>query len=78
MYGSKFSPGGDRLPRSGSAVEITGCWNADKIRAALTSVAQKHEALRTVFECPSGARLPLQVITEEALVQWNQQVGVIV
>ena len=50
--------------RSRCTVFLRGELDREKLKASLADVAARYEVLRTVFPCPSGLSLPLQVIRE--------------
>src|ERR1700754_76718 len=50
------------------AVSIEGHLDCGRLRDAIRSVVERHEILRTAFQCLPGMNVPLQVISEEAVV----------
>lgn len=54
------------------SVLIEGDLDVDALKAAVTTVVQRHEILRTVFARTVGVKVPLQVVTEEAEFEWNE------
>lgn len=53
-------------------LKISGCLDAERLRAALAATAQRHEALRTSFGSQAGSKLPLQVVAGKSRVLWNE------
>jgi amino acid adenylation domain-containing protein len=58
--------------RAQSAILIEGPLSPPLLRAAIENVVKRHEILRTVFYCPPGMTIPLQVI-DEGHVVWNER-----
>jgi amino acid adenylation domain-containing protein len=56
-----------QIYRAQCTVQITGPLDTDALRTALQSVVERHEILRTVFQCLPGMDIPLQVVVEEGL-----------
>src|SRR5437762_697385 len=56
----------DGVYRSGCVVTIEGQVDRQKIAAALETVINRHEILRTRFDCLPGMSLPLQVIQDKS------------
>lgn len=59
--------------RSQSVVRIEGNLNIERLKVALQQVIDRHEILRTNFQCLPGMTLPLQVITDGSLPSIGQQ-----
>jgi hypothetical protein len=51
------------------AIELKGALNQTALQAALDTLAERHETLRTTFEKPE--RVPVQVIAEESNIALN-------
>lgn len=60
------------------AVEITGNLNFFTLKTALESVVQRHQILRTSFNCLPGMNMPLQVIadTSNISIQYHDCSGI--
>jgi amino acid adenylation domain-containing protein len=50
---------------------VEGPLDAAKLHAALRSLVERHEILRTVFQHQTGLKLPFQVILEPADFEWK-------
>src|SRR5580700_7571150 len=50
---------------------VEGPLDAAKMQAAISSVVQRHEILRTVFQRQTGLKLPFQVILESSDFAWQ-------
>jgi len=59
--------------RAQVVIEIEGPLDAANLRLALQAVICRHEILRTGFQLPVGAKLPLQIVAEEALIEWSEK-----
>ena len=53
------------------AVLIEGPLHRDRLRAALETLVERHEILRTTLHLQPGVKVPLQVIQEEPEVLWE-------
>jgi amino acid adenylation domain-containing protein len=58
--------------RSGCVVSIEGQVSSERIAAALETVINRHEILRTGFDCLPGMSLPLQVIQDKSNLLFEQ------
>jgi amino acid adenylation domain-containing protein len=57
--------------RVAGMLQIDGKVDADKLRAALCQVVERHEILRTVFRRQPGMKTPFQVILESGEIDWQ-------
>ena len=57
--------------RSQCAVRIEGPVDAERLRAALTSLVGRYEILRTVFPHQAGLKVPFQVILDPGALHGN-------
>ena len=57
------------------SVLIEGELDVDALKAAVTTVVQRHEILRTVFARTPGVKVPLQVVVDEAEFCWSEENG---
>src|SRR5215472_6082148 len=55
------------------AVIIEGNLRVDELRRILAAITREHEILRTVFLRPASLRVPVQVVTENSELAWNEQ-----
>jgi pristinamycin I synthase-3/4 len=53
------------------AVTVPGHLDEDQARRALRAVVQRHDALRTGFRAVPGVRVPMQVVADDAVVDWR-------
>jgi amino acid adenylation domain-containing protein/non-ribosomal peptide synthase protein (TIGR01720 family) len=53
-------------------VSIEGALDKGRLRAAIRSVIDKHEILRTTFHCMSGLKYPIQFIADEQQLDLSQ------
>ena len=58
--------------RAQCAILIEGGLKADKLRAALSAVVNRHGILRTTFHRAAGLRLPVQVVADQGVVAWSE------
>src|SRR5436853_5052201 len=58
--------------RAQCAILIEGGLKADKLRAALSAVVNRHGILRTTFHRAAGLRLPVQVVAYQGVVAWSE------
>src|SRR5215217_3677838 len=54
------------------AILIEGDLDHDLLKAAIRSVVDRHEILRTVFHSVPGVSLPLQVVSESREFEWSE------
>src|SRR3970282_1176727 len=54
------------------AALIEGRLERDRLHASLTTVVERHEILRTGFQCPPGMQVPLQVVGPAA-IEWAEE-----
>ncbi len=54
------------------AISLDGIFDSGKIRAALQSLIQRHEILRTTFQRRSGMKFPFQVVNGAARFNWEE------
>ena len=80
--GYRISPGQSRLwlqqqrnpvYRAQAAIRIDGPVHLPTLRAALKSVIDRFEILRTTFRLQPGIRVPWQVITDVDELSWQQR-----
>jgi len=57
--------------RAQCAIGLDGDLKPEVLREALEAAVNRHEALRTAFQCPPGITLPIQVINETAELAWR-------
>ena len=57
--------------RAQCAIGLDGDLKPEVLREALEAAVNRHEALRTAFQCPPGITLPIQVINETAELAWH-------
>jgi natural product biosynthesis luciferase-like monooxygenase protein/amino acid adenylation domain-containing protein/non-ribosomal peptide synthase protein (TIGR01720 family)/FkbM family methyltransferase len=62
--------GSGRALRVSCAVAIEGDLDGGLLRAAVEAAVERHEILRTLFQCLPGLREPLQVIAAGGGVRW--------
>src|SRR5215470_13919885 len=53
-------------------IALEGTIRLDALNAALREVADRHEMLRTTFECLPGMDVPIQVINEQTMVAFHE------
>jgi amino acid adenylation domain-containing protein len=53
-------------------VEVTGKLDTSVLKAALNAISRRHEILRTTFQPLPGMSVPVQVITDEVKVAWEE------
>jgi amino acid adenylation domain-containing protein len=54
------------------AIGLDGPLRRNVLERALTDLVARHQILRTTFRCPSGMKLPLQVISEAGRVELRE------
>ena len=59
-------------PHAQCAVSVSGRAAAGALRRAVERLAARHEVLRTEFHRLPGMEFPIQVIGEDARVQWRE------
>ncbi len=69
--------GADGRPAAVSRCTLTvhGPLDLDAFRAALTEQVATHEILRTRFEVPAGLSVPVQVIADDSVIAWDDDVA---
>ena len=55
-----------------AAFLLTGRLDRDRLRQSVARVVGRHEILRTMFRQPSGLKLPIQVVGDEAEPVWRE------
>lgn len=55
------------------AIRVEKTLGANRLKAILTELVARHEALRTRLVCEPGMALPLQIVEEEAAFNWETQ-----
>jgi amino acid adenylation domain-containing protein len=63
QYGSAFAVQ--------AALLLTGRLDSERLRQSFARVMRRHEILRTTFRQPSGLKLPIQVVTDDAEAIWQ-------
>src|SRR5262245_54046672 len=58
--------------RSQCAVLLEGDIGPDLFKNSFQKVVHRHEILRTVFRCMPGVDIPIQVITEDAALNYQE------
>src|SRR5438045_723715 len=56
---------------SQAVFQIDGALDARALEAALSQLLRRYEVLRTTFRRRAGLKLPLQVIDDQARVEWR-------
>ncbi|OLE97141.1 MAG: hypothetical protein AUG75_11785 [Cyanobacteria bacterium 13_1_20CM_4_61_6] len=56
---------------SQGALALAGALDADRLRAALERVVERHEILRTTYQTPAGMRMPLQAVEDDVTFAWS-------
>ncbi|HET8671999.1 MAG TPA: amino acid adenylation domain-containing protein, partial [Thermoleophilaceae bacterium] len=54
-----------------AALAFSGALDGERLRAALETVVERHEILRTTYRTPAGMRLPLQAVEDSASFGWS-------
>ncbi|HVN78384.1 MAG TPA: amino acid adenylation domain-containing protein [Terriglobia bacterium] len=81
MQGYRLSPkqknlwqkrSGPQAFRAQCAIQITGNLRVAALMEAVQEVVVRHEILRTVFQCPPGTHIPVQVILESSQFSWQE------
>ena len=63
---------GKEKATAGIAISLGGSLDSGGIRAALQSLIQRHEILRTTFQRRTGMKFPFQVVNEKARFTWEE------
>jgi len=63
---------GKETATAGIAISLNGSFDSGKVRAALQSLIQRHEILRTTFQRRSGMKFPFQVVNGTARFNWEE------
>src|SRR5438477_2194323 len=56
---------------SACAVGLAGELNPERLRASFAEIVSRHSILRTSYQRQPGLKSPLQVVSEEAEVEWR-------
>lgn len=54
------------------AMRLAGELRPELLRAALTAIVNRHEALRTGFHLEPGINIPFQVVSEDGTIHWRE------
>jgi amino acid adenylation domain-containing protein/non-ribosomal peptide synthase protein (TIGR01720 family) len=63
---------GDAEHCSQCVIRLEGSLQLDRLRRSLQSVVDAHEAFRTVFYHRPGMKMPIQVISDQCAIEWNE------